>query len=255
MNGRANPVPRGYSGQLDQALTVAALVHADQKRKGTSIPYLMHPVQVALILERHGSSEDLVTAALLHDALEDLDAGDRALQDRFRETFAELHGAPEDEQGFRERLQEFLLERFAVKVMRLVRGVTEQKKEEGVEIPWLVRKERQLAYFRQEADEDTVTLKAADALHNVQSILSDLAVHGLRMMDRFKATPEDTLWYYASVAIMVRQRLGEEAPLARELQEAVTELADRVTAKLEEARERIGSRLADLQRTSSVRPS
>ena len=53
-----------FSGRFDQALIVAALAHQSQKRKGTAVPYLMHPFHVALLLERHGFSEDVVIAAM-----------------------------------------------------------------------------------------------------------------------------------------------------------------------------------------------
>jgi (p)ppGpp synthase/HD superfamily hydrolase len=44
----------GYSRHFDRALVLAALVHENVPRKGTAIPYIIHPVQVATILLRHG---------------------------------------------------------------------------------------------------------------------------------------------------------------------------------------------------------
>jgi (p)ppGpp synthase/HD superfamily hydrolase len=45
--------------------------HWDHTRKGTSTPYIAHPIAVAsLVMENGGSSEEVI-AALLHDVLED----------------------------------------------------------------------------------------------------------------------------------------------------------------------------------------
>ncbi len=60
-----------YSERLDRALVLAAAVHQVQVRKGTAVPYIIHPYQVALILDRHGWPEDVVVAGALHDVLED----------------------------------------------------------------------------------------------------------------------------------------------------------------------------------------
>jgi hypothetical protein len=57
--------------RFERALVFAARAHAGTNRKGTSIPYITHPVQVARILERYGFDENLVIAGLLHDVIED----------------------------------------------------------------------------------------------------------------------------------------------------------------------------------------
>lgn len=48
--------------------------HAGQLRKGTDVPYIVHPAGVAAILARHYPDRDeLVAAGWLHDTLEDTD--------------------------------------------------------------------------------------------------------------------------------------------------------------------------------------
>lgn len=42
-----------------------------QTRKGTSIPYIAHPMTVLALVLEHGGDEDQAIAALLHDAAED----------------------------------------------------------------------------------------------------------------------------------------------------------------------------------------
>jgi GTP pyrophosphokinase len=54
-----------------KALELAAQLHADQKRKGTSVPYLAHLLGVTSIVLEDGGDEDQAIAALLHDSIED----------------------------------------------------------------------------------------------------------------------------------------------------------------------------------------
>jgi (p)ppGpp synthase/HD superfamily hydrolase len=42
-----------------------------QIRKGTGVPYFIHPKGVALIVMKNGGNNDQIKAALLHDTLED----------------------------------------------------------------------------------------------------------------------------------------------------------------------------------------
>ena len=53
------------------AVDCARVIHAGQKRKGSTTPYLAHVIAVAAIVLEHGGSEDQAIAALLHDAAED----------------------------------------------------------------------------------------------------------------------------------------------------------------------------------------
>ena len=74
---------------------------------------------------------------------------------------------------------------------------------------------------------NAAALKAADALHNAQSILRDVRCSGLDALCRFKSSPEETLWYYGALADKLRNRL-ERNPLALELDEAVFALTGEV---------------------------
>src|SRR5690606_41331824 len=61
----------GYSDRLNHAFAFAAKHHDRQVRKGTRLPYLTHPANVAVILTRYGRDEDTVIAGILHDVIED----------------------------------------------------------------------------------------------------------------------------------------------------------------------------------------
>ena len=70
---------------MERALRWAADHHRDQRRKGSDLPYVQHPMAVALILERAGWPEPVVIAGLLHDLVEDTDV----TLDRVRDTFGD----------------------------------------------------------------------------------------------------------------------------------------------------------------------
>src|SRR3569832_1854911 len=61
----------GYSDRINHAFAFAAKHHDPQVRKGTRLPYLTHPANVAIILTRYGQDDQTVVAGILHDVIED----------------------------------------------------------------------------------------------------------------------------------------------------------------------------------------
>jgi (p)ppGpp synthase/HD superfamily hydrolase len=181
------------TGWLDDAIAFAVASHAGQARKGSDTPYIVHPLRVALSLERHGFGRGLVIAGLLHDVVEDC-------------------GVTVDD----------IARRFGAPVAALVGHVTERKHDRGAARPWRDRKQDALAELAA-APVEVAALKAADTLDNVRSMVEDHARIGDRLWQRFNAAPGDQLWYYAEVSSGVGRRLGGHA-LAGELAQAVAAL-------------------------------
>ncbi len=86
------------SKRFEQALQLAHVLHADQTRKGSEIPYMTHLMAVSAIVGEHGGSEDAMIAALLHDAVEDQGGQETAdrIRDAFGDTIAEWVGQCSD---------------------------------------------------------------------------------------------------------------------------------------------------------------
>ncbi|MDF3127868.1 HD domain-containing protein [Kiritimatiellaeota bacterium B1221] len=79
---------RGQGNELMEDLPAFALAahwHKGQTRKGRQKePFVQHPIRVAEILIRHGITQtELISAALLHDVLEDTDCPPSEIRTRF----------------------------------------------------------------------------------------------------------------------------------------------------------------------------
>lgn len=77
---------------VEKAKVFATAAHAavGQTRKYTGEPYVVHPIEVASIVERAGGTEAMVAAALLHDVLEDTGVTFDVLEAEFGSEVAEL---------------------------------------------------------------------------------------------------------------------------------------------------------------------
>jgi hypothetical protein len=221
---------RQYSVRFDRALTLASIAHAGAVRKHTTIPYVMHPVHVARLLERHGFSEDVVLAGLLHDVLEDAQFADAQLQHSLRGTFPEFQSVEQTAAAFRAATETFITESFGGAVLRLVKDVTELKTDIEGERPWRIRKDEQIAHIS-ELGLDGAGLKAADVLHNSHAILRDVLALGLTALKRFSCSVDQLLWSYGTIAATLRDRL-EGHPLMSELDDAVFELTEEINRLL-----------------------
>jgi (p)ppGpp synthase/HD superfamily hydrolase len=212
-----------FSTSLDRALALAALVHRAQTRQGTRLPSLMHPAHVAMLLTKYGYGEPLTVAGILHDVLEDVDLGDQTLVEDIDASFrglAILAGAADRREAFRR----FADRLFGHDVMRLVNAVTECKFEGDTERPWIERRIDILDHLTR-MKRDEAVLKAADALHNVCSIVEDASLGRASLTARLKATPEETLWYYREVGRRVRARAEGEA-IVEDLEQAIARLGE-----------------------------
>jgi (p)ppGpp synthase/HD superfamily hydrolase len=78
------------------ALEFASTQHAGQKRTD-GIPFVTHPVEVACLLHEAGYSDDVVAAGVLHDVIEETDANQRELEERFGSNVADLVAAVSDD--------------------------------------------------------------------------------------------------------------------------------------------------------------
>lgn len=193
----------GYSDRINHAFAFAAKHHDRQVRKGTRLPYLTHPANVAIILTRYDRDEETVVAGILHDVIEDC----------VRESWT------------REMLEDRIASKFGDPVLQTVLAVTKRRTDdEGVE---LSREEARVDYLERlaSASEEARWVCAADKVHNAGTILADLrrTIDAHTVWSRFGGGRDGTLAWYRSVRDRLRA-LGFAPPIMDELASLVEQL-------------------------------
>src|SRR6188474_3626346 len=174
----------GYSDRINHALAFAAKHHDQQVRKGTRLPYLTHPANVAVILTRYNCNEATVVAGILHDVVAD------CVRDGWTHAM----------------LEERIGQKFGSDVLATALLVTERRlDDDGVEMSQDDRKDDFLERLSL-ATEDARWVCAADMVHNANSILSDLRRTSFpeTVWGRFAAGRDGTVRWYARVAERLR---------------------------------------------------
>lgn len=57
--------------KIRKALRIAAIQHDKQYRRDNKTPFIIHPIEVALVVSKYTDDENVICSALLHDVLED----------------------------------------------------------------------------------------------------------------------------------------------------------------------------------------
>ena len=203
----------GYSDRINHAFAFAAKHHDQQVRKGTRLPYLTHPANVAMILTRYGQDEETVVAGILHDVVED------CVRDRYT----------------RDVLEQRIGEKFGQGVLDTVLAVTQRRTDDdGIELSSEEQKADYLERLAQ-ASERARWVCAADKIHNGSSILADLkrTEYPETVWSRFSAGREGTVRWYRRVYDRLVQ-VGFDAPIMAELR-SVAEALERAGAGAGEA--------------------
>ena len=192
------------TSRFTQAVNYAARIHTGL-RKGTQVPYMAHLLGVAsLVIAETGRvpltvTEDMVIAALLHDAVED--------------------------EGGLPRLRD-IEAKFGKEVARIVEGCTDSFEVDSDKKPeWGLRKASYIKRLREEPDESegTLLVSAADKLYNARAILEDYRQVGAEVWKRFKRGRDQQLWYFDEL-IRVYEERCRNWRIVEELKRVVAEL-------------------------------
>lgn len=81
------------------ALRYAVEHHEGQRRDSDAAPFILHPLEVAVLLRNRGYDDEVTAAGLLHDAIEDTDATAEDLSEHFGERVARLVAALSDDEA------------------------------------------------------------------------------------------------------------------------------------------------------------
>ena len=176
-----------HTPQIKRAIQFAARKHHGQWRSETEpLPYITHLFSVALLVAEDGASDDVVSAALLHDTLEDTDT-----------------------------TREELVAAFGEHVAELVEHVSERKMVDGKKPDWKERKGAYLAHL-EDAPEDALLISIADKIDNIESMLEEVGQTGKTIFKHFGHSPDEYLWYHGNLTRIATLRLPEH-PLTHRL--------------------------------------
>lgn len=160
---------------VERAIAFAVKAHKGQRRKGTDRPYIVHPLEVGIIVSRLTEDEEVVCAAILHDTIEDCE------------------GVTE----------EMLAEEFGERVACMVRKESEDKSK-----PWRERKSATIAYLRT-AEPEMQMIGLADKLSNIRDIDRDYPVCGEALWNRFRMKDKKAIgWYYIGIMNALQSMKG-----------------------------------------------
>lgn len=168
-----------YTPRLDKALRIAAWAHEQQNqhRKGTDIPYIMHPTAVMMIASNVTDDEDTLIACLFHDILEDVDS----------EIYSDVQMADD----------------FGANVVAIVKDVTK----DGTIEDWHECSRAYLSHLTHKASDQAVIVSACDKIHNLLSVNTDYQQLGDALWERFTTkSKQDQLWWYESILDAITAR-------------------------------------------------
>jgi (p)ppGpp synthase/HD superfamily hydrolase len=185
------------SNKVNLALKVASKAHRDQVRKGTDIPYISHPVAVAMIIGEYTTDEDVIVAGILHDVLEDVRPS------IYSE--ADMRGD------------------FGDNITDIVKDVSEDKIAGEPEKPWIERKKGYLAHLDNLANVEPIIVSTADKIHNLTDILEEYKKAGDGIWQKFNASKDDELWFYSEFLKII-----EKKQIPEQMKVALASLVDRL---------------------------
>ena len=158
---------------VSEAIAFAAKAHDGMRRKKSNVPYILHPMEAAVIVGTMTDDQNIIAAAALHDVVEDTDI-----------TIGEIE------------------KRFGKRVRELVQSETEDKRADlPPEETWRIRKEESLRVLKETEDLAVLMVWLGDKLANMRSLYRIFKAEGVQMWQSFNQKDESAqAWYYRSIA-------------------------------------------------------
>jgi myo-inositol-1(or 4)-monophosphatase len=166
---------------VSEAIAFAVKAHDGMRRKKSESPYILHPMEAAVIVGTMTDDQSLIAAAALHDVVEDANISIEEIE-----------------------------EKFGSRVKELVESETEDKRADlPPSVTWRIRKEESLRVLKNTDDIAVLILWLGDKLANMRSIYRHFKVEGVEMWQRFNQKDVDQqAWYYRSI-VHLTERLSD----------------------------------------------
>ncbi len=169
---------------FDRAVKFAAEAHSGMKRKGTGMPYILHPLEVAVIAGTMTPDPEVLAAAVLHDTVEDTPVTSEEIRAEFGD-----------------------------RVAMLVEAETEDKREgTPPSESWQIRKDESLDELKNASDPGVSVMWLADKLSNIRSFVRLKEERGDDLWELFnQRDAKKQAWYYRTVAAYTSHLSGTDA--------------------------------------------
>ena len=149
---------------FEKAVIYATNAHNGQTRKGTNLPFIIHPMEVAAIVAAMTLDQDMLCAAVLHDVVEDCDG--ISIEDIRRE--------------------------FGNVVASYVYQESEDKSK-----TWVERKGHTIDFLKNRASRNAKIIALGDKLANIRALYRDYNILGEKLWERFNMKDKKMQgWYY-----------------------------------------------------------
>lgn len=168
--------------KIEEAIIYATIMHQGKVRKLGNMPFILHPLEVAQIIATMTNDQDIITAGILHDVVEDTDG-----------TLTEIE------------------KRFGKRVASLVNSESEKAYPgESKDATWKRRKEDSLKVLKDTDDQGVRMLWLADKLANIRSLAGNYSENGDKLWESFhQRDPEMHRWYYRTIAEQLELTLNK----------------------------------------------
>ena len=195
----------GYSDRINHALAFAAKHHDQQVRRGTRLPYVTRPSNVAIILARYDQDEQTIVAGILQDVVEDCVRDAISLP----------------------MLQQRVGDKFGSEVLDTALAVTPRRMDDdGIELSHDDRRD-DFVERMSKTGERARWVCAANELHGANTILADLrrTIDPNIVWGRFTGGKDATVRWHRRVYDRLTD-IGFDAPIMTELRAVVTALEE-----------------------------
>ena len=157
---------------LNSAILFAVDAHSGSMRKGTNLPYIVHPLETLSVVSSMTDDLEILAAAVLHDILEDTPTTKEQLHVKFGERVANLVSADsEDKQADKPKSD-----------------------------TWKQRKQETIDVLKAEKDIAVKMIVLGDKLSNLRSMHSDYEKIGDELWKRFnEKDKKEHAWYYREI--------------------------------------------------------
>lgn len=168
---------------VDKAIIFATIAHGGTERRGKGFPYIIHPLEAMAIVATMTNDPELLSAAVLHDTIEDTDVDYEEIKSRFGERIAHL----------------------------VAKETDIREAPDGRKLTWQERKQRDMDNLRDSSREVKI-VALGDKLSNMRAIARDYHEKGNQLWQIFRVKDKAThAWRYRGLRDALSELSDTEA--------------------------------------------